>query len=126
MLDSQERERQRIAAELHDGLARACSLSRIALSSPSAIWLIRKRPKSSWAKSPLRPHRRLRKVREIAYNLRPYQLDRFGLTKTLQAIFMKVSEASGMHSVTELDPIDGVFSKQAEISIYRMVQEGRQ
>jgi signal transduction histidine kinase len=65
----------------------------------------------------------IEEVREIAYNLRPYQLDRFGLTRTLQAIFTRFSDSSGIRFSAEIDPIDGLFSKEQEISIYRIVQE---
>src|SRR4030095_11898351 len=62
-------------------------------------------------------------VREIAYNLRPYQLDRFGPTRTARAIFTSVADSSGIRFSADIDAIDGLFSKEAEISIYRIVQE---
>jgi signal transduction histidine kinase len=62
-------------------------------------------------------------VREIAYNLRPYQLDEIGLTRTVQAMLRKVASASGIHFSVELDPVDGLFSKEDEITFYRILQE---
>src|SRR4029079_5233022 len=65
----------------------------------------------------------IEEVREIAYNLRPYHLDRFGLTKTLQAIFTRFSDSPGLNFSAEIDPLDGLFSKEDEINIYRIAQE---
>src|SRR6185436_10926176 len=68
--------------------------------------------------------RAIDEVRDIAFNLRPYQLDRFGLTRTLQAIFTRFSDPAATVFIARIDPIDALFSKQDEISIYRIVQEG--
>ena len=46
-------------------------------------------------------------MREIAYNLRPYLLDRLGLTKALRSMLHKIEDSSGLAITAELDPIDG-------------------
>ncbi len=66
----------------------------------------------------------IQEAREIAYNLRPYQLERFGLTKTLRGICVQAEASSSIRFGTELDVIDGVLSHEAEINLYRIVQEG--
>ena len=65
----------------------------------------------------------LTEVREIAYNLRPYQLDRIGLTKAVEAVVRKASAVTGMVFEAEIDPIDDVFPQEWEINFYRIVQE---
>jgi signal transduction histidine kinase len=65
----------------------------------------------------------IEEVREIAYNLRPYKMERFGLTKTLQAMCQQAERTSGIRFVTELVNIDGLFPKEAELNLYRVVQE---
>lgn len=62
-------------------------------------------------------------VREIAHALRPYQLDEFGLTKAIRFMLKKVSASSGIPFRAELDALDGTFSKEEEINVFRMVQE---
>ncbi|MFL6228903.1 MAG: sensor histidine kinase, partial [Pyrinomonadaceae bacterium] len=66
----------------------------------------------------------LEEVREIAYGLHPYQMDRLGLTKAIQAMLRKVAAASEIEFTTEIDRIDGLFPKDSEINIYRVIQEG--
>lgn len=65
----------------------------------------------------------IEEVREIAYNLRPYHLDRLGLTSTLEAMIEKVATVSGIHFTAEIAPLDGLFSKEDEMNLYRIIQE---
>jgi signal transduction histidine kinase len=123
LLESQERERQRIAAELHDGLGQSLLIIKnrafLASSASGDQEITQEQLEEITASA----SQAIEEVREIAYNLRPYHLDRFGLTKTLKAIFTRFSDSSGTRFFVEIDPIDGLFSKEDEISIYRIVQE---
>src|SRR5205085_961503 len=65
----------------------------------------------------------IEEVRQIAHNLRPYQLERLGLTNTLQAMLRQIANASDIGFTCEVDQIDGLLSKEEEISLYRIVQE---
>jgi signal transduction histidine kinase len=65
----------------------------------------------------------LEQVREIAYYLRPSQLERLGLTSAIEEMIERVSASAGISFDVELAPLDGVFSKQDEINFYRIVQE---
>ena len=123
LLDSQERERQRIAAELHDGLGQ--SLLIIKNRAFLALGSIDDKEEAADQLGEISSSagQAIEEVREIAYNLRPYQLERFGLTRTIEAIFVKASDTSGIRYSAEVEKIDGLFSKEAEIGIYRIVQE---
>jgi len=48
-------------------------------------------------------------VREIAYNLRPYHLERLGLTKSIEAMVKRASTSDGVRFTAEIEPIDGLF-----------------
>jgi signal transduction histidine kinase/ligand-binding sensor domain-containing protein len=123
LLESQERERQRIAAELHDGLGQSLLIIKNRAFLASSADGNRENTQEQLEEISASASQAIEEVREIAYNLRPYHLDRFGLTKTLKAIFTRFSDSSGTHFSVEIDPIDGLFSKEDEISIYRIVQE---
>jgi len=62
-------------------------------------------------------------VREIAYNLRPYLVDRLGLTKAISELLEKIEDSTGLEIDEQLENIDDLFAKEAEISIYRIIQE---
>lgn len=123
LIASQEQERKRIAAELHDSLGQnLLIIKNWALLGLSAT------DESAGGKQELHEisdtvSQSIDEVREIAYNLRPYQLDEIGLTRTVQAMLRKVASASGIHFSVELDPVDGLFSKEDEINFYRILQE---
>jgi signal transduction histidine kinase len=65
----------------------------------------------------------LDEVRQIAANLHPYQIDRLGLTKAVEAMIRKVAAAAGIKFSTEIENIDGLFDAPAQINLYRIVQE---
>jgi len=123
LLDSQEQERQRIAAELHDSLGQSLLIiknrSFLALDSFDDKEAAREQVEEI---SEASAHA-IEEVREIAYNLRPYKMERFGLTKTLQAMCQQAERTSGIRFDVELVNIDGLFPNEAELNLYRVVQE---
>lgn len=123
LLDSQERERQRIAAELHDSLGQSLLIIKnrafLALSGLEDPEVTKEQLDEISASAA----HAIQEAREIAYNLRPYQLERFGLTNTLRGICSQAEQSSGIRFIAELDSIDGLFPKEAEINLYRIVQE---
>jgi signal transduction histidine kinase/ligand-binding sensor domain-containing protein len=128
LITSQESERKRIAAELHDSLGqRLVVIKNLALISLNGGSLISGMPdgaaSSRIEEISAEASHALAEVREISYNLRPYQLDRIGLTKAIEALVKKVSRASTIAFTAEIDDIDDVFPKDSEIDFYRVVQE---
>ncbi|MFZ0593443.1 MAG: two-component regulator propeller domain-containing protein, partial [Bryobacteraceae bacterium] len=123
LIASQENERKRIAAELHDSLGQHLvvikSLALISLNNEISEGTGKDRSEEISAEA----SQALSQVREIAYNLRPYQLDRIGLTKAVEAVVRKASAATGIAFESEIDRIDDVFPKEWEINFYRIVQE---
>jgi ligand-binding sensor domain-containing protein/signal transduction histidine kinase len=122
LLESQEAERKRIAAELHDSLGQNLLIikNRALLGLAEPPELMREQLDEISAAT----SQAIEEVREIAYNLRPYQIDRLGLTRSIEAMLKKVAVASGIRFSAEVAPLRGVFSKEAEINLYRIVQEG--
>jgi ligand-binding sensor domain-containing protein/signal transduction histidine kinase len=124
LIESQEGERKRIAAELHDGLGQSLAIIRnralFLLQSSADPDSIREQVERISEQSSLA----IDEVKEISYNLRPHLLDRLGLTKALESMIRKVAGLSGLDIRFEIDGIDDAFSKETEINLYRIVQEG--
>ena len=123
LIQSQENERQRMAAELHDGLGQSLlvvkNYATMALKEPKlADKTQRQLQEISDSASAS-----IEEVRSIARALRPYQLDRFGLTKTLEDAAELVAETGDLEITTKVENIDRLLSSEAEISVYRIVQE---
>jgi len=62
-------------------------------------------------------------VKTISHNLRPYQLDRLGLSRAVHALLESIAPSSPTRFETSIDDVDEIFSKEAEINLYRIVQE---
>jgi len=129
LLSSQESERKRIAAELHDSLGqRLVVIKNLALLSLDNGSLNSGLPAATTARQHVEEisaeaSHALGEVREISYNLRPYQLDLIGLTKATEALVNKASRASTVAFTADIDDIDDVFPEDSEIDFYRVVQE---
>ena len=121
LLESQEAERKRIASEMHD------SLGQYLLAIKNwALFGLNSLPKEDAAREYLdevseTSSLALNEVREIAHNLRPYQLERLGLTNTLEYMLKNLKTPTRFTS--EIENIDGALSKDSEIVFYRIVQE---
>jgi signal transduction histidine kinase len=122
LIESQEAERKRIASELHDSLSQ-----NLVIIKNRAMVSLQERDDPDQAFEQIEEiaeaaDHALAEVREIAHNLRPYQIDRLGLTKAIEAI-VKKANAGELQFTSNLDKIDSLLSPEAEINLYRMVQE---
>jgi signal transduction histidine kinase/ligand-binding sensor domain-containing protein len=123
LINAHESERRRIAAELHDSLGQSLAMiknsavfgSQTAEDLPAA--------REQLAEISTQSAHAIAEVREIAYNLRPYLLDRLGLTKAIRSLLNKTADAYPIKVISEVDEVDEFFPNEAEISIYRIVQE---
>ena len=122
LIASQESERKRIAAELHDSLGQRLVIIRN-LTLMVLNGATRDGAREQIDEISAEASQALGEVREISYNLRPHLLDRLGLTKAVEGLVQKAAAASTIAFATEIDDIDGVFPKGAEINFYRVAQE---
>jgi signal transduction histidine kinase/ligand-binding sensor domain-containing protein len=124
LIDSQERERKRIAAELHDSLSQTLSIIKhraaLSLQNGAAPETVRGQMEEIAAAA----GEALAEVREIVHDLRPVEIDRLGLTKAIAAMAKKIAGSTQIRFIVEIDSVDGLFPSNTEINIYRMVQEG--
>jgi signal transduction histidine kinase len=122
LIESQERERQRIAAELHDSLGQ----NLLVVKNRALLGALSQQDdeaRKQFTEIGATVAQTLEEVRTISYNLRPHHLDQLGLTTTIRAMIDKIAESSGIEMSSELDDIDGVFPPADEITIYRIIQE---
>jgi signal transduction histidine kinase/ligand-binding sensor domain-containing protein len=122
LIQSQESERKRIAAELHDSLSQ-----NLVIIKNRAMISLQERDDPEHAFEQIEEiagaaDHALAEVREIAHNLRPYQIDRLGVTKAIEALTRKASTHELQFTAT-LDKIDSLLSPESEINLYRIIQE---
>lgn len=120
LIAKQEDERKRIAGELHDSLGQ-----RLIIIKNLALMHLAADAKKDGNIKDLSDETSaaIAEVKEISYNLRPYQLDRIGMTKAIEGLVSKISAASAIEFFVDVAPIDDFFDSEAEINFYRIVQE---
>jgi signal transduction histidine kinase len=123
MLENLERERHRIAGNLHDGLGQNLLVIKnqalLGLQNDADGSVLRQRLDeiSGFASQAIE------EVRQITHGLRPYQLDRLGLTQAIRAAVIRTSTNSPILFASRTEDIDAVFDRESEIHVYRIVQE---
>jgi signal transduction histidine kinase len=121
LISSQESERKRIAAELHDSLGQS-----LAIIKNLALLGLKSHEEGSrdqFERIAEQSAQAIDEVKDISYNLRPYLLDRLGLKMALESMIKKAGEASGIEFSVHIDDLGGLFAGEQEISLYRIVQE---
>ena len=124
LIQSQESERKRVAAELHDGLGQDLLLikNRLALAATRQAdpgELTRQLDAATAAAT-----HAIREVRTIAHALRPPALEQVGLTKAIEWMVEQLGEGSVTQFSAELETIDGLLEPEMEASLFRIIQEG--
>ena len=123
LIEAHESERGRLAGELHDSLGQdllviknwgLVGLTTTEKDNPAHEMLTVITEATAHA---------IEDCREISHNLRPHQLDFIGLTEALRAMINKVANSSGLQIEAQLDDLTGALPKEAEINLYRIVQE---
>lgn len=124
LITSQEEERRRIAAELHDSLGQE-----LLLIKNRAVMARRQCPDDCAdlveqldGISELATHA-IAEVRQISHDLRPFQLDQLGLTRALRAMAEKTSEASPIEFKYRFEDVDDLFVGDRATELYRIAQE---
>jgi signal transduction histidine kinase len=123
LIAEQEGERQRIAAELHDGLGQ-----NILIMKNKALLAVQRFRPARGVKKELEgisdlASQTLEDARRISRNLRPYLLDRFGLTEALREMVEAIRGTSPLRWEMEIEPIDHFVPPAQQINVYRVVQE---
>ena len=123
VLERLEDERRRIAANLHDGLGQVL----LAIRNQALVAMQRSQEEKGIYQHLTEisdtTSQALDEVRQITHGLRPYQLNRLGLTQAIRATLNQVSSDSRIVFANRVDDVDGIFDQDSEIHVYRIVQE---
>jgi len=122
---AQERERARLARELHDGIIQGLVSSlyrlQIAMAEPGGL--------SPGALEALQEARRtldasIEEMRRLIEGLRPHLLDEMGLARALERYVLSLVKPEGMELELRLEADLPALLPEAESGIYRIAQEG--
>ena len=123
LLESQERERSRLAIELHDSLGQ----SLVVIRNRALLGIQKKNDDHSMLEQLQEisdaSATALQETREIAHTLHPYQIEALGLTTALHSLVDKIEGSSGMRFQTHIDEVPPDIPHDLAIAIYRIAQE---
>lgn len=122
LINAHETERRRIAAELHDSIGQSLAMikNRAIFGAKDAEGAM---SREQFDQITRQTTQTIGEVREISYNLRPYLLENLGLTKAIESLVDKIEEVHLLEIDAQIDDIDGIFSAEDEMSVYRVIQE---
>jgi signal transduction histidine kinase len=122
VVDAQERERTRLARELHDQTGQALTSILLGLKELDGVV---ETPQGKASVASLRELvvSTLRDVRGLAVELRPAALDDFGLTAALERLADTFRERAGVEVAVETRLGDARLDPSLETTLYRIVQE---
>jgi PAS domain S-box-containing protein len=124
LLRLQDEERRSIARDLHDStgqdlIALATTLGQLHASIPSSSRKVRKLVSGCQAVA----DQCIREVRTVSYLLHPPMLDETGLEDAIRHYVDGFAKRSGIQVELEVSPRFGRISQNAELTLFRVVQE---
>jgi two-component system, NarL family, sensor histidine kinase UhpB len=120
-MNAEEKERKRIARELHDDTAQylAALLIRLRLLKSTN----QEARDAAIDEFRMEIGEALERIRRFARGLRPPALDELGLVPALESHVRGLAESVGVTIRVEAEPLEGLLTRQAELALYRITQE---
>jgi signal transduction histidine kinase len=120
-LEFQESERNRLASELHDGLGQSLLVIKNELRQILDEPVI---SREDLDRITALTDDTLETAREISSNLHPHHIEYLGFTAAVDALAQNIAQSSGVRMEFSCDTGDAVLPKEAEVHLYRIIQEG--
>ncbi len=120
IIEQQESEWKVIAGELHDSIGQNLSAINIFLQQELKSSDV---PSEKLIQASSLVIETVDEVRRISQRLYPKQIERLGLTISIEAMIERISSASGIKFICNIDKVDNVLSRKNEVQYFRVVQE---
>ncbi|GGD72430.1 hypothetical protein GCM10011514_40680 [Emticicia aquatilis] len=120
VLEAEERERIRIARDLHDGIGQTLAAARMTLGN----FMSQKKIESPEMHNSLDLlEDSIKEIREISHNMMPSSLTKFGLSSALKQFTNKINAAGKLEIELQIVGFKERFDEKIELMLYRIVQE---
>lgn len=124
VVNAQEEERKRVAAEIHDTIAQSLVglLTRVQ-TCQSLLPKTSKKAQSALDELKTLALENIKEVRQIIFNLRPSTLDDLGLIPTIEHYLKKFETETKIKTSLTVHGLEGKLPPVLETAIYRVIQE---
>lgn len=119
VIEQQEHEWKLIAGELHDSIGQNLSAINIYLQQEINQGSSSERIINASALTV----ETVDEVRRISQRLYPKQIERLGLTVSIEAMIKRIEMLSGIQFTCSIENIDNVLSRESEVQYFRIIQE---
>lgn len=124
ILDAEEKERRRIAQDLHDGVGQLLSAAKLNLSNlDSKITNQTEEQKIAMQNALNLVDDSVKEVRTVSHNMMPNTLIKLGLASAVREFITKLGNAPTLKVDLEIVGLDTRLDKQIETVLYRVIQE---
>jgi PAS domain S-box-containing protein len=124
LLQAQEKERRRIALELHDELGQALTVLKLQIRSiRKKIAPIHNDVIEDCTRSYAYVDQIIENVRRLSHDLCPSGLEDLGLDASIRQVIKDFSDLTRINVSIDGPPVDSLFSLESKILIYRIFQE---
>lgn len=124
LISGEEKERKRVAQELHDGMGSLLSTLRL---NAEAIDLTDKnlddREAIAYQNVLEMIDRACTELRTISHNMLPSGIEHFGLVATLQSLIKKINHNNSIHFSLDTVGLEALHNTEIELHLYRIVME---
>jgi signal transduction histidine kinase len=120
VLEAEERERVRIARDLHDGIGQMIAAARMSLGKYSSLNNLRE-PEINQTMDLLEDS--IKEIREVSHNMMPGSLMKFGLPTALKQFVNKINNAAIIQINLQIIGIKDRLDERIETMLYRVIQE---
>ncbi|WP_425636588.1 tetratricopeptide repeat-containing sensor histidine kinase [Algoriphagus yeomjeoni] len=122
VIEAEEKERSRIARELHDGLGQSLTAAKIFVGNLSKNSDSEEEQKSK-EKSMGLLSQSIQEVRQISHNLMPKKFQGQGLIQALEEMEELINKTHQVDFRLNLQPFDLRLKKENQVHLYRIIQE---
>jgi signal transduction histidine kinase len=124
ILDAEEKERRRIAQDLHDGVGQLLSAAKLNLSNLESKLLNQNEDQKLALQNALAlVDDSVREVRTVSHNMMPNTLIKLGLGSAVREFITKLGNAPTLKVDLEIVGLDSRLDNQLETVLYRVIQE---
>jgi two-component system, NarL family, sensor kinase len=121
VIESEEKERIRIAKELHDGLGQLLSTAKLNMSGLEGS--LPSDDEKLLNNSMTLLDDAVNEVRSISHNLMPTALINYDIVKAIDSLCDKINNADKINVIFDHDNFSISLTKESEITLYRIIQE---
>jgi signal transduction histidine kinase len=122
-IQAADKERKRIAEDLHDTMGSLLSATKLKLSVIEETGILPRQEKENMKEVLILLDEAMQEMKNIAYNIMPATLSKLGLTAALQNLFNRISGRLVIHIDYTTYGFTGRLDETTELSIYQVVLE---